>query len=228
MSSVNQEDSVPAAPGLDTLTKHATLTQILENCASNGILLPEDSLIPLARGILSGLTAVHETGGVYGGVWPDSVGLSEERGFFLVEQDGYQQDALCDAGVDMRVVYLVPEAILTGQWVPVSDVFSAGTVLWQCLMGIHPYQYRHDEPMQDVHRHICHDAPLVPPGLAGRSLELGLMALVSVMLIKDPDLRPGAEDLLRTIQIGQANHSTQPKGVLPPPVLGSNNPDKQQ
>ena len=228
MSNIDQEYSAPAPPVLNALPEYVTLTQILENCGSNGILLPEDSLIPLARAILGGLTTVHETGGMYGCVWPDSVGLSEEQGFFLLEQDRCQQDPLCETGSDLRVLYLAPEAILTGQWVPVSDVFSAGTLLWQCLMGIHPFQYRRDEPTQVVHRHICHDAPVMPPGLAGRSLEQGLMALVSVMLIKDPDFRPGAEELLRTIQIGQASHLTQPRGVLPTPVLGSNNTDEQQ
>ena len=195
--------------------EHLTLAQILDIYIHDGRLLPEESIIPLSKVILGGLACLHQKGDVYGCLKPDDVVLSSQAGFFLLEPKSIEEPSAYCNKIDIRSMYIAPEALQDWTWTTASDIFSAGIVLGESLLGRHPFLYHDNESLEDIQWHIGYDPPFIPSMLPGQTMDRGLFAFVCAMLIKEPHLRPSAEDLLGTIK--RRNQSVQP--MLPERIL---------
>lgn len=169
----------------------------------------------LAQNGLSVLAKLQQEGRPYGPISPEIVAFCDEEGLVLPNPHLLEWVNGRPELHQTEICYLAPEAVLQSAWTEASDVFSFGIVLWECLMGQHPFQYRDDEPIEDTIRHLVFDAPLLPPGLAGRHSDRGLLALASVMLVKDPQARPFAQDLLQSIRYGNAVIEVKVSSAVP-------------
>jgi len=108
--------------------------------------------IPVATSImvdvLQGLTAAHKNKPiiVHRDINPDNILLSWEDNFKPVGILGdFGIAKLLDQltqlpGAGGRYLFFAPECFM-GIYLPVSDVFSAGVVLYKILTGVHPWEY---------------------------------------------------------------------------------------
>ena len=177
-----------------------TLTEILALYRQEGKRLAPANIISLARAILEGLSQLHKNGLIYGCLTPNDIVLSDQAAFCLLEPSRTGETWVDGNYDDIRSLYMAPEALVNGDWNAASDVFSVGVVLGQCLLGQHPFRYHHDQSLQDVHWHIAYEPPLLSPLMLEQHDDKGLLALVYAMLIKEPQLRPSAEELLIAIK----------------------------
>ncbi len=196
----------------------ATLREILEAYAARRELIPSQVVLLLARDLLAELANLHQTGRLFGPVPPDYMRLWPEGRFCLTTPEATFSSAGATDQAERESLYLAPEAVIHGVWNAASDVFSAGVVLWECLFGQHPFRYGENEQLQETLAHITYDAPLVPPGLGGRNDDRGVLALASVMLIKDIQGRPTSWELLAAIHIDGTASGTGPLLRIPLPV----------
>jgi len=206
-----------------------TLEDILEACRRKGELLSEGTLILLARDMLTELAALQQDGSVHGVLTPAAIVLRDHARFTLADTRGPAKARASRPMPGRRIEtdvygigfpYLAPETFFRLESSSASNVFVLGIILWECHLGQHPFQYREDESVEEVVHHICYDPPLLPAGLAGQTSGRGVLALASVMLIKDPARRPSAGQLLGSVRaMGPESRvlpaSDEPQAVLP-------------
>ncbi|HET7718875.1 MAG TPA: protein kinase, partial [Acidimicrobiales bacterium] len=162
--------------------------------------------VRLGRRVLEGLAVAHRKGIVHRDLKPANL--------FLPEGD-LAQVKLLDFGIARRVfdtrritmtgsalgtpTYMSPEQVRGTRAIDArSDIFSLGSLLYECLTGAPPFEG--DTPMAVLAK-ICVDEPV---GVATRNPDLPapLAAVLERMLAKDPELRPaGAAEL--AVELGQ-------------------------
>ena len=213
MNSNEQTPSIVANGMLPAPASSIGLADILSTCSQTRTPLPESFVLNLAENGLKMLVRLHGEGRVYGPITPGAFVFHEGGGADLVEPDPRDHRIHRGTFRQAEVPYLAPEAVLQSVWIPASDVFSLGIVLWECLTGLHPFRYAADESVEPMLERLARDVPLLPPTTIGHSSDRGLLALASAMLVKDPDHRPQARDLLGTIR-----HSDRAVENIPVPV----------
>ena len=201
MSNNTQNLGVPVRTHRLGNYRNITLREILTSCQEEGQLLPVGSTFLVAKAILKGLANSHREGRSNGFVLPEQIKLLEKEQNFVLGPSCVGQFAGENQSWEDVVIYMAPEAAIDGIWSSASDIFSAGVVLWQCLMGLYPFQYRDSESLQEIIQHLVNDPPLLS---AGQEDDRGLLLLASAMLAKEPQERPSAEQLLQTVCIGQS------------------------
>ncbi len=200
----------------ETAVDVLTLGDVLRACQKNDESLSEGSIVLVAQDVLTELAVLHHGGGIHGSLTPVAIVLSDQGRFDLTQARGVGGglDHHLSSGPSVSAaLYLAPEVVLFGTVSPAGDVFSLGVILWECLLGQHPFRYWDDESVEAVVGHICFDPPLLPAGLAGRTADRGVLALASTMLVKNPDERPGTQELLGTIRTREDAQLALPTGV---------------
>ena len=123
-----------------------TLTQLL----ARKIQLPIPVALSIQNDLLTGLKFVQEQSHpiVHRDISTDNILLSYEKdkpiamlSDFGLAQSINQLSKLPNAAG--RYIYFAPECFL-GTYLPTSDVFSAGIVLYKMITGMHPYEYDFD------------------------------------------------------------------------------------
>lgn len=155
--------------------------------------------------ILSALEAAHQQGVVHRDLKPsnillDASGHAKVTDFGLAVRTGNDKDHTATAQLSLGVVgtpgYLSPEAARGEAPRPVSDVFSAGLVLAEMLLG-KPLLAETD-PYRAIYR-VAHD-DLVLPTDPAHPVDDNLRALVHRALARDPALRfPSAADMAEAL-----------------------------
>lgn len=119
----------------------------------------KDALEVLER-ILSALSAAHHAGLVHRDVKPENVLISDE-GRVKVADFGLARAVAATShttGVILgTVAYLSPEQVLDGSADPRSDVYSAGIVLYEMLVGETPFQG--GTPLAVAYKHVHEEVP---------------------------------------------------------------------
>lgn len=150
-----------------------------------------DVLIP----VLDALTAAYQAGIVHRDIKPENVLLRDTgRGTGVKVTDFGLARAVADSNrtasstgtVIGTPSYLSPELITQGVADARSDVYSAGTMLYEMLVGNPPFEG--EVPVQVAFRHVNEDVPApteADPGLPG-----SLDGLVLAATARDPDERP--------------------------------------
>ena len=199
----NNSEQEPIRTDWDDNDGNITLHEILKCYQEEAKILPIGTTLLVAKAIWEGLAETHREGLINGFVLPEQIRLLEAEQKFVLGPPCTGQCTGEAGHLEDVVIYMAPEAAIDGTWTGASDVFSAGIVLWQCLMSLYPFQYRDNESLQETIQHLVNDPPLLSAGLLQQPNDKGLLALASAMLAKEPQERPSAEQLLRTICTGQ-------------------------
>ncbi len=167
-----------------------------------------DELVHVGRQLAQALKAAHALGIAHRDIKPENVMLRPD-GYVKVLDFGIArlaspQDALkplqlaevTTVGVVIGTArYMSPEQARGDKITTATDIFSLGLILFEWAAGRHPYASKF--PME-VLRAIMSDEP--PPLARWRvDLPAELEALLRTMLAKDPQARPSAEEMARSL-----------------------------
>ena len=163
--------------------------QTLEQVMSQRGALAARAAVALMLDVLDAVVAAHAAGVVHRDLKPSNV-LMDVAGHARVMDFGIAAriqgpGAETDAGAGGTIGYLAPEAVDGAASAPSMDVFSAGVVLAELLMG----RRLVDEP--DPHRaayRMAHEALTLPKDLAA-DVDERLRAIVARALARDPAQR---------------------------------------
>ncbi len=146
--------------------------------------------VSIMEPVLAALAAAHRAGLVHRDVKPENILLSDE-GVVKVADFGLaravESDGLTNTTTMMgTVAYCSPEQISRGRTDQRSDVYSAGIVLYELLVGSPPYQG--DSAMNIAYQHVHGTVP--PPSTKVRGIAPQLDLLVVRATSSDPGGRP--------------------------------------
>ncbi|WP_308307734.1 serine/threonine-protein kinase [Streptomyces sp. ISL-10] len=169
---------------------------LAEELATDGPLSPE-RVAAVAAQAAAGLVSAHRQGIVHRDIKPGNL-LADSEGAVKIGDFGIARfvddpsAALTGTGQIVGTsLYLAPERALGRTAGPASDVYSLGCVLYQLLTGRPPFQA--DTPTATLYQHI--DAAPVPPLQLGVGLSPAFQNYLLVMLAKQPEDRPTADEV---------------------------------
>ncbi|MQA80893.1 MAG: Stk1 family PASTA domain-containing Ser/Thr kinase [Streptosporangiales bacterium] len=163
-----------------------TLRDVLRE---RGRLRPREALEVLER-VLSALAAAHRAGLVHRDVKPENVLISDEgrvkvADFGLARAVTASSHTRTTGLIIGTVAYLSPEQVERGVADARSDVYAAGILLYEMLVGDVPF--RADTPIAVAYKHVHED---VPPPSATVNVSPVLDELVGYATDRVPDNRP--------------------------------------
>ena len=150
--------------------------------------------LQLAAELAEGLSYVHKLGYLHRDLKPENILLTDETGTSLViaDLDTVREAATCKTRSG-TVPYMAPE-YLSSENPPSSacDIWSFGTVLYQMLTGLHPYNGIPNDKVEDYIRKciLPGDLKLLP-----QDLHSSIPEIITECWDIDPSKRPTATDL---------------------------------
>ena len=168
--------------------------------------LGDRDAVEAAAQILDALAHAHRIGIVHRDVKPSNVLVEESAlisirllDFGLAQFD--EADTLTAVGdVPGTLAYIAPERLRGGDATAASDVWAVGVVLWESLVGEHPFW---GVPLPQVAAAI--EAGAKPLGTARADLPPGIVDAVSSALTIEPSRRPSAERLAADLRTALAS-----------------------
>jgi hypothetical protein len=165
--------------------------------------LPPAEAVRLACQLLQGLAAVHAAGIVHRDVKPENVLVSTVRGQMVLKLTDFGVSRLSYGASLTKMTsligtpeYMAPELADHDTATPAADLYSAGIVLYEMLVGRTPFAGGH--PLAVLRRQV--EQP--PPPIPGAPAEL--WAQIESLLAKDlrsrPASAPAALDRLAPLQ----------------------------
>jgi eukaryotic-like serine/threonine-protein kinase len=197
--------------------------ELVEGCTLRDLIRDQRSVpLPLALSVmepvLSALAEAHQAGMVHRDIKPENVLIGLD-GSVKVADFGLVR-AAASAGTTSgsiilgTVAYLSPEQVTTGAADSRTDVYAAGVVLYEMLVGEPPYIG--DTALSVAYRHVNDDVPA--PGERVPELPPSMDNLVLRATRRDPSERPdSAATFLAELQRIRADLDIQPVPV-PVPV----------
>ena len=197
-------------------TAYVAGSSLAEAVAERGP-LPPGSVLGLARGLAEGLSAIHAAGVVHRDLKPSNVLLALDGPRLIdfgISRASGATALTCSGLMIGSPGFMSPEQAEGGPVGPPGDIFSLGAVLAFAAAGEGPFGPGSSAALiyRVIHR---------PPDLGRVPREV--RGLVERCLVKDPDLRPTARDLLaatgaaRSVTVRQPGQVT-PAVVQPPPL----------
>jgi beta-lactam-binding protein with PASTA domain/serine/threonine protein kinase len=163
-----------------------TLRDLLDE---RGHLSPAEA-VSIMEPVLAALAAAHRAGLVHRDVKPENILLADD-GLVKVADFGLASAAVgersaAQTGLMMgTVAYSSPERFRGVDTGPRTDVYSAGIVLFELLVGRPPFQ---GDPMSVAYQHVQDEVP--PPSSLRRGLAAPIDAFVQSATARDPAKRP--------------------------------------
>ena len=208
-----EADVFEGRPGLVLeLVDGPTLAQRLQQVGA----LPAEQAVAIMLEVLAALQHAHEQGVVHRDLKPSNI-LLNASGHAKVTDFGIatRTEATASvggtqpAGIEGSPGYLSPEAARGERPRPVNDVFAAGLVLGEMLLG-HPMVAEAD-PYRAIYRAAHEDLEL--PQDAAHPIDSALRAVVQRALARDPGQRYAtAEDMTKDLNAWMSAASDEPDG----------------
>jgi hypothetical protein len=163
--------------------------------------LGDRDAVEAAAQILDALAHAHRIGIVHRDVKPSNVLVEESPtisikllDFGLAQFD--EADTLTAVGdVPGTLAYIAPERLRGGDATPASDVWAVGVLLWEALVGEHPFW---GVPLPQVAAAI--EAGAKPIGAERADLPPAVVDAVTSALTIEPSRRPSAERLAAALR----------------------------
>ncbi|KAF4527920.1 hypothetical protein B566_EDAN011311 [Ephemera danica] len=153
--------------------------------------LSEDTIRLFLRQLAGAMRALHAKGIVHRDLKPQNILLSHsiagpkacpqpneirlkiaDFGFARFLQDGVMAATLCGSPM-----YMAPEVIMSLQYDAKADLWSLGTIVFQCLTGKAPFQAQTPQALKTFYEKNANLAPKIPSGTSQELAEL-LMGLL--------------------------------------------------
>ena len=169
--------------------------------------LPGPSVLALAAGLTEGLGAIHAAGIVHRDLKPSNVLLADDGPRIIDFGISRAAEATMLTGTGVvfgSAAFMSPEQAQGHRVDPPSDVFSLGAVLTFAATGQGPFGTGSSDT-------LLYRVVFTPPDTSGLPAEL--RPLVERCLAKDPEQRPGTDQLL-----AELNTSPPAAGWLPAPI----------
>ncbi|GAA2137409.1 serine/threonine protein kinase [Glycomyces algeriensis] len=153
--------------------------------------LPPDRTMAIVAAVADGLAAAHKAGIIHRDIKPANIVTTADGGVKLIDFGIAQVEGattLTGSGVSLgTLLNASPEQVGFAEVVPASDIYSLGTVAYECLTGRPVFEYPDAKSMVVAHMTAA------PPPL-GDGIPLGVEEVVLKALEKDPEDRwPSAE-----------------------------------
>jgi len=204
------------------LVEGGTLRDVLRDRGAVGV----PAAVAVLEPVLEGLAEAHRLGLVHRDVKPENV-LISGHGEVKVADFGLvtaaAQAGTSHAGMILgTVAYLSPEQVATGAADARSDVYAAGVLLYELLVGEPPYTG--DTAISVAYRHVNCDVPA--PSLIAGDVPPELDELVARATRRDPAQRPAdASALLDELRrVSQQLEIPRVPVPVPPPVAPTEAP----
>lgn len=151
--------------------------------------LTVEQTIDIMDALLAGLQVAHRQGIVHRDIKPENVLLADD-GRIKLSDFGLARAATSNTATGSvllgTIAYLAPELVTKGSADVRSDIYSAGIMMYEMLVGEQPY--RGDEPVNIAYRHANDNVP--PPSEQQPGIPQNLDDLVVWATERDPDDRP--------------------------------------
>ncbi|MEU9341208.1 PQQ-binding-like beta-propeller repeat protein [Streptomyces sp. NPDC048278] len=185
-------DADPDAPAPWMATQYVPGLSLAARIRAHGALRVTE-LRPLALGLVEALREIHRAGVVHRDLKPANVLMAEDGPRvidFGISRAAENHNTLTETGQMVGTPpFMSPEQFTDARTVgPASDVFSLGALLVYCVTGRGPFDA--DSPYLTGYR-VVHNEPVLD-GVTGP-----LRAVLERCLAKEPDARPGLDDLAR-------------------------------
>lgn len=164
-----------------------TLREVINQ---HGRLTPDQALAVIEP-VLEALNAAHKAGYAHRDIKPENV-LISTAGHVKVADFGLARaiEASSSSGLTQglligTVAYLAPEQVERGAADARTDVYSAGIVLYECVVGQTPFSG--DTPLSVAYQHVNASVPV--PSTIRADVPLAIDRLVGMATKQDPDER---------------------------------------
>ncbi len=185
--------------------------------------LTVEQTIDIMDALLAGLQVAHRQGIVHRDIKPENVLLADD-GRIKLSDFGLARAATSNTATGSvllgTIAYLAPELVTKGSADVRSDIYSAGIMLYEMLVGEQPY--RGDEPVNIAFRHANDDVP--PPSERQPGVPQMLDDLVLWATERNPEDRPAdAEAMLAALRQAERDIAAGGGAPVPPssPTLPS-------
>ncbi|XP_074643848.1 serine/threonine-protein kinase unc-51-like isoform X2 [Tubulanus polymorphus] len=188
-----QHDNVVALLDCKETTHHVYL--VMEYCNGGDLAdylhtkgtLSEDTIALFLRQIAGAMKALNAKGIVHRDLKPQNLLLDSVKpnpiptdiklkiadfGFARFLSDGVMAATLCGSPM-----YMAPEVIMSLQYDAKADLWSIGTIVFQCLTGKAPFQAQTPQQLKQFYEKHAHLAPNIPSGTSPELRDLLLQML---------------------------------------------------
>jgi len=153
-----------------------------------GKLTPEQTM-DIMEAVLAGLAAAHKAGIVHRDLKPENVLLADD-GRIKIGDFGLARAATANTATGQAllgtIAYLSPELVTRGIADTRSDIYAAGIMMYEMLVGEQPF--KGDQPVQIAYQHANDQVPA--PSSKNPGVPLALDELVLWATARDPEQRP--------------------------------------
>jgi hypothetical protein len=182
-------------------------------------LLPADGGFDEARlraafaQVAEGLAALHAAGQVHRDIKPSNILVTPEGRVVILDFGLVKEvatNATHNSSVAGTIHYMAPEQAAALRVGPPADWYSAGVMLYEALTQRVPFE----DPVKQVF--LRASGPPPPPSTLVAGVPPDLDELCLELLAREPELRPGADEVLRRLRV---EVSRTPLPLLKPPKL---------
>lgn len=132
-------------------------------------------------------------------------------GFARFLQDGNMAATLCGSPM-----YMAPEVIMSLQYDAKADLWSLGTIVFQCLTGKAPFQAHTPQELKMFYEKNANLAPKIPPGTSSE-----LTDLLYGLLRRNAKDRMSFDSFFVHAFLQRSEQSRTPVTDLPPPMIST-------
>ncbi|SJM65428.1 Stk1 family PASTA domain-containing Ser/Thr kinase [Gulosibacter sp. 10] len=178
--------------------------------------LTVEQTIDIMDAVLAGLQVAHRQGIIHRDIKPENVLLADDGRIKLSDfglARATTSNTVSGSVLLGTIAYLAPELVTQGTADVRSDIYSAGIMMYEMLVGEQPY--RGDEPVNIAYRHANDNVP--PPSEHQPGLPRELDDLVVWATEREPEDRPAdAGAMLAALRQAERDIAESSSATVPP------------